>query len=316
MISRSPLAAALALAAAAATLAAPATLRRAHAETPAGIKKAGKHFQRGVTLYGEADYRAALVEFRRAYEVAPNAAVLYNIGQTYYQLQSYAQALTVFQRYLAESGDSVAHRKEVEDTIDILEARVGKLAIAVNLEGCEVTVDDELAGKTPIGEPVLVSIGRRKVIAMCEGRAAETRIVEVAAGDLLEVKIALAANATAPSAAALSRSTGSRSTAATWRKVGWISTGVLAAAAVTTGALALIASSDLDDERNTYPSSLDALDDKATKLRRLSLAADLLGAATLVVGGITLTMTLTRSRTSEVRLSVAPTGMALSGTFQ
>lgn len=299
----------------------------AFAETPAAVKKAGKHFQRGVTLYNEADYRAALVEFRRAYEVAPNAAVLFNIGQTYYQLQSYAQALTVFERYLAEAGDNATHKKDVEETVDILKSRVGKLAIAVNLDGCEVTVDDELAGKTPIGEPVLVSIGRRKVIAMCEGRTAETRIVEVAAGDLLEVKIALAvlspSSASSAAAAVAARPSGSKTSAATWRKIGWTTTGVLAAGAITTGILALMASSDLDEERKTYPSSLDDLDDKSKKVRRYSIAADVLGAATLVVGGITLTFTLTaRGKKSDeqrdqnaLRLNVAPGSLAISGTF-
>lgn len=282
----------------------------------AGVKKAGKHFQRGVALYNEADYRAALVEFRRAYETAPNSAVLYNIGQTYYQLQSYAQALTTFERYLAESGEKAAHAKEVEDTVEILRARVGKLQLAVNVDGCEITVDDELAGKTPIGEPVLVSIGRRKVIAMCEGRAAETRVVEVAAGDVVEVKIALATNALPANGLRGERAAGGAKSTTNWRKIGWISTGVLAAAATTAGVLALMASSDLDDERHTFPSSLDALDDKASKLRRLSLAADVLGAATLVVGGITLTYTLTSSKSKEkVQLSVAPTSVSLSGTF-
>src|ERR1043165_5818761 len=74
----------------------------AHAEpaSDSSVKEAGKHFQRGVTLYNEADYRAALVEFKRAYEIAPNSAVLYNIGQTYYQLQNYAAALVALGRYL------------------------------------------------------------------------------------------------------------------------------------------------------------------------------------------------------------------------
>jgi tetratricopeptide (TPR) repeat protein len=315
--------------AAALLLASPAsfTLSAAHAETPAGIKKAGKHFQRGVTLYNEADYRAALVEFRRAYEVAPNPAVLYNIGQTYYQLQSYAQALTTFERYLAESGDAAAHKKDIEETVEILRARVGKLALSVNLDGCEVTVDDELAGKTPIGEPVLVSIGRRKVIVMCEGRAAETRVVEVAAGDVLEVKIALpmlspaATNAAAASVAARPTSS-SRTSAATWRKVGWTATGVFAAGALATGVLALVASNDLDEERKTYPSSLEDLDDKSKKVRRYSIAADVLGAAALITGGVTLTFTLTsRSPKAEkreqnaLRLNVAPGSLAVSGTF-
>lgn len=313
------LAALVALVGTSLTFAALPSARVAHADTPvaAGVKKAGKHFQRGVALYNETDYRAALVEFRRAYETAPNPAVLYNIGQTYYQLQSYAQALTTFERYLAESGDDASHKKEVDDTVEILRARVGKLQLAVNLDGCEITVDDELAGKTPIGEPVLVSIGRRKVIAMCEGRPAETRIVEVAAGDVLEVKIFLAPNVALQPASLRGGASTSKTSTTNWRKIGWITTGVLAAGTVATGVLALLASSDLDDERHTYPSSLDALDDKASKLRQLSIAADVFGAATLVVGGLTLTFTLSSSRSREkVQLSVAPNGMSLSGTFE
>src|SRR3954464_11843156 len=84
---------------------------------PTAQQKSGKHFQRGVSLYTEADYRAALVEFRRAYEIAPNSAVLYNIGETYYQLQNYAAALSTLQRYLNESGTTAAHRRDVEQTI-------------------------------------------------------------------------------------------------------------------------------------------------------------------------------------------------------
>ena len=36
------------------------------------LREADKHFQHGVSLYVEADYRAALVEFTRAYALAPN----------------------------------------------------------------------------------------------------------------------------------------------------------------------------------------------------------------------------------------------------
>src|SRR6476619_3947094 len=118
--------------------------------SPSAVAEAGKHFQRGVTMYNEADYRAALVEFRRAYETAPNAAVLYNIGQTYYQLQNYAAALSTLERYLAESGPTAPHRQEVEQTIATLQARVGKVAITTNVPDCEITIDDELVGKTPL----------------------------------------------------------------------------------------------------------------------------------------------------------------------
>jgi hypothetical protein len=154
----------------------PVSVRTAHAQANASaVAEAGKHFQRGVTMFSEADYRAALVEFRRAYELAPNATVLYNIGQTYYQLQNYAAALVALGRYLTESGASAPHRREVEQTIDTLQTRVGKVAISTTTPGCDITVDDELVGKTPLDEPVLVSIGRRKITALRDGRVAETR---------------------------------------------------------------------------------------------------------------------------------------------
>src|SRR6185503_17125341 len=162
----------------------------ARADVPA--KEASKHFQRGVALYGEADYRAALVEFRKAYEIQPNATVLYNIGQTYYQLQNYAAALTTLDRYLSEAGTQASHRSEVEQTLEILQSRVGRISVTTNISPCEVSVDDEHIAKTPLREPVLVSIGRRKVTAACEGRAAETKFVDIAAGDTQPVAFSFA----------------------------------------------------------------------------------------------------------------------------
>jgi Tfp pilus assembly protein PilF len=52
--------------------------------THEATRDAGKHFQRGVALFNEADYAGALAEFKKAYELAPNPAVLYNIGQTHF----------------------------------------------------------------------------------------------------------------------------------------------------------------------------------------------------------------------------------------
>lgn len=295
-------------------------VRRVHAQpAPASpVKVAAKHFQRGVALYNETDYRAALVEFRRAYEVAPNAAVLYNLGQTYYQLQNYAASLLTFERYLTESGDKASHRSEVEDSLEILRARVGKLQISATLEGCEVTIDDEVIGKTPLPEPVLVSIGRRKVVSMCESRAPESRMVEVAAGDTVKVAFILNVADPAPEARAnASVTTPSRDASPTnWRRIGWTTTAVLGAGAVTTGVLALLASRDLEDARDSYPVTAATLEDKAAKVSRYALAADVLGAATLIAGGLTLTYTLTRSPSREVRVGLGASGVQFAGTFR
>src|SRR3954471_22237449 len=120
-------------------------------------REANVHFQRAVQLYSEADYRAALVEFKRAYELAPHVTVLYNLGNTYYQLQNYAAALDTFEKFLAQGGTT--HRQEVENAIGVLKTRVGKVDITTPTPGWDVAVDDDPAGKTPLSAPVSVTIG-------------------------------------------------------------------------------------------------------------------------------------------------------------
>src|SRR5579864_8475531 len=115
-------------------------------DAESATRDAAKHFQRGVSLYGEADYRAALVEFRRAYALVPNAAVLYNVGETEYQLQDYAGALTTFKRYLAETSPTESHRSEVESNVDVLRSRVGRLSIQTVPSGADISVDDQPIG--------------------------------------------------------------------------------------------------------------------------------------------------------------------------
>ena len=296
---------------------------RALADTPAApaAKDAGKHFQRGVALYNEADYRAALVEFRRAYEIAPNAAVLYNIGQTYYQLQNYAAALTTLQHYLGEAGPSAPHRREVEQTLDTLQSRVGKVTISSNLADCEITIDDELAGKTPLGEPQLVSIGRRKVTASHAGLPSQTKQVDVAAGDTMQLAFAFAepGNVAGPAALPHPASPDADRPAAPPKSrvplYGWVATGAFAAGAVTTAVFALRASSDLKDARNHFPSSKDDIDHKSNRVLAFAIATDVLTAAAVVTGFFTVRYQLSHSGSHEVHAAITPGGVSLAGSF-
>jgi hypothetical protein len=295
-----------------------AGLARADAPTPAAVKDAGKHFQRGVALYTEADYRAALVEFRRAYDTAPNAAVLYNIGQTYYQLQNYAAALITLQRYLAEAGAGALHRREVEQTVETLQSRVGKVTITTNLPGCDIAIDDEPAGKTPFAEPQLVSIGRRRVTATRPGAPPQTQFVDVAAGDTVQLTFTLSdvvAPVAPPPPAVIAPSVTARPERSNRGLiVGWTATGVLGVGAAVTAVLAFRASSDLKDARGKYPVSETSLDHKSSTVKRYAIAADLLAVAALVTGAVSLKYTL--SRRHEVTVALVPTGLQLAGVFR
>lgn len=301
----------------------------ASAQESPSARQASTHFQRGVALYGEADYRAALVEFKRAYAIAPNAGVLYNVGETQFQLQDYAGALTTFERFAAESSPTDGHRAEVETNLDVLRARVGHIAITTVPAGADVTVDDQLAGRTPLDRAVLVSIGHRRVVATLAGRAPVTRYVDVAAGDNLTVTLPLPApESTPPSTTRVPLPLTPTDlpppshTGATWRTVGWATAGLLAAGAVSFGILASRESAELTTERNTFPASGSTLDHDASLTRTYSVLADSFTGGALLVGGITAVSTLlsrssgsTRGGDDAPHLVLGPGSARIEGAF-
>lgn len=295
----------------------------------AAVREAGKHFQRAVALYGEADYRAALVEFKRAYAGSPHVSVLYNIGETQYELQDYAAALTTFERFLAESPSTDPHRGEVESNVEVLRARVGHLTVVTIPPGADLTVDDQAAGRTPLDRPMLVSIGHRKIVASIAGRPSVTKYVDVATDDNLSVTLQLqdvpAPAAPRPALPLLARSPAEETppshAGSTWRIVGWTATGLLTAGAVTMGLLADKASNDLSTARASYPVSAATLNHDASLTSTYSAVADSLAVGALLVGGITLTSTVVAASSGDhasdhaARLELGPTSARFDLTF-
>jgi tetratricopeptide (TPR) repeat protein len=251
---------------------------RAHASDDS-LRDAASRFQRGVTLYSQGDYQGALLEFRRAYEITPNGSVLYNIAETEYQLRDYASALTTFERYLVEAGNTDAHRVEVETNIIELRSHVGRLTINTIPRGAEVSVGGRVVGKTPFDNPVVVGVGHVRVTATMPGRTPASREVEVAAQEELTVLLQLAplpvAKAALPRApavtlvdAAPARASGSSSL----RSAGWIAAGVLGAGAIAMGVLAIREGATLKSERDAYQDDMSAqyASDKRSRLDQLS----------------------------------------------
>src|SRR5687767_10162863 len=83
------------------------------------------HFNSGVSLFRDGDYRAALIEFKRAHDLLRTYRTLYNIAQTELELADYANALRSFERYLIEGGSEIdaERRGAVRAEIRRLQAR-------------------------------------------------------------------------------------------------------------------------------------------------------------------------------------------------
>lgn len=295
----------------------------------ASMDEAQKRYDRGRELYDESDYRGALVEFQRAYELAPSFRLLYSIALVQYQLQDYASSLRSYQQYLQEGGNDVPaqRRDEVQREINKLRSRVATLTITTDRPGAEVAVDDVAVGTTPLTDPVVVSAGRRRITATLPGQAPVSRVVDVAGSDSVNVALAFGTpkEPPAPVAAASQVETAPSVTKEVQQPRGvpwalWGTTGALAVASGVSGVLAMGAASDLKTKRDTFGATKEELNDASQKTKRFALMTDVLGGAALVAAGVSTYLTLTRhpaepATTATLQLGVGPGSVGVAGTF-
>jgi hypothetical protein len=299
-------------------LSTPLAPRVAWADKPSkqALSDADRHFRRGIELYGEADFRAALTEFRRAYEIAPNFRALYNIAQAHYQLNDYAAALDTFERYLAEGKDEVppARRTDVEKELAKLRGRVATVTFSPSESDAELLLDDVSLGQAPLA-PQKINAGEHLLRASKAGFSPATKRFEVAGGDVTTVSLVLVPVAPAevvqappPPPPAPKMSLG--------LILGWAGTGALAAGTAITGVLALNASDELRDAKAVYGTTKGELESLDSKVRVFGTTADVLGLATVAAAGVCTFLTVrtygsTPSRKGAVTTSLYGTPRSL-----
>jgi hypothetical protein len=287
-------------------------------------KEASGHFRSAVELYQEGAFRASLVEFQRAYEIAPDFRLFYNIGQAQLQVQDYLGASQSYERYLAEGGSQVApeRRTEVETALGALRERVARLSIRVNVEGAEVFVDDQRVGVAPLASTVSVNVGRHRVYARSADGTEGERIVDVAGGDLAQIEVDIVAKVAQPTVLAspepqaqtqekppLSRK--KRAAIASWGVAG--ATGIVA---IVTGVMASGKNSDLDDELSIKPPQGEPDRSKVSDLRdsanTLALTTDILAGTALAAGATGLILWLVDRKKEPAPADAAPPAQSVS----
>jgi tetratricopeptide (TPR) repeat protein len=166
----------------------------AAAGSPADKAEARRHFQVGVTEAQAGAYREAVVEFKRAYELSPNFAVLYNLAMAEAALGDAAAALTTFERYLAEGGKAVPadRRAKVAGDMKPLLARTGSIVPHVTPVGAGLMLDGAALDRTAAGRGVRVNVGAHTLAAAAEGYLPAEQAITVASGDVANVTLALA----------------------------------------------------------------------------------------------------------------------------
>jgi hypothetical protein len=162
----------------------------AAAQTPAEAEREARaRFLRGVELYDQGQYAAALAEFERAYARSRNPSVLYNVSLAQEGAGRYADALASLRRYAREAPRRVveARRAAVDAGLTRLELRVGTLVVTSAAPGLAVTVDGLEQPLEALREGITVNAGVLRVVLRAPGRVPRELERRVAGGDRVVV---------------------------------------------------------------------------------------------------------------------------------
>lgn len=274
-------------------------------------EEARVRFQRGIDLYGEGEYKLALIEFERAYALSPSFRMLYNIGQVRQQLGHYARALTTLERYLAEGGDKVPaqRREDVARDIAQLKTRTARLLVRCSVAGAEIAFDGAPLAKCPMAAAELVDAGEHRIVVTKRGFLPESRAVTLAGGDDTSLDFKLTAEpVVSPHVVRVEERravTPTPNRTPMW--IAWGGTVVLAGTASVFGLLSLGARSDLDNLKRTVGSSDADRQSALDRARTMGLIGDIVGVTAVAAGGVALYLTLKKpSESRGVAASVAP----------
>jgi hypothetical protein len=306
------------------------SLEERAAQEQAAREEAAQRFQRGLGFYGDGDYALALIEFDRAYLLVPDYRVLYNIGQVSIQLARFARARLALEQYLAEGGTTIPEERKVEVDRDLrmLADRTAHLELTSTTSGAEVLIDDRSYGETPLAAALLLDAGEHQIVLKKKGFQTTTRRIVLAGAERLPLTVELLPLEQEPVVVVQKPETVAPPSVESTERRGpdpavftWIATGVLAAAATTTGILGLDAKGRHDAINGQPNPDEAALAAAKSEAESFFLACDILMVGTAVAFGTSLYLTLhkpkgaTTSAAGSIEVALLPHAFRLRGTF-
>ena len=291
-------------------------------------EQASQRFHRGVVLFREGSFDAALAEFKKAYAVSPNFRVLYNVGQVEVERGDHVAAVRMFQKYLDEGADEIPsqRRADVESEIRRLEGRIATLLVEGEVDGAELLIDGAILGTLPMDD-IIVNAGVRRVVIRKTGFKSMEDELTLTGGETTRLEFSLKADASsapAPSEPRANLREARAPSSATQAHEGsntplWVSlaaTGVAAGATVVFALKTRSADEAYGDELEAYPGSSSAISEARDSLRRNALITDICGGLAAVGLGTTLYFAFSgdqserdRPKAGELSLRSGPRGL-------
>ena len=152
-----------------------------------------RHFDNGLKLFHDGNYKGALAEFEAAYDLSPSAGALRNVALCQKALYRYAESSDTLGQLLERHRDqlSTAECQTVKDAIAELGNLVGRVTVAVLPPTAEISIDGQPIETDQLSQGVRLNVGEHTVVATAPGYAQWTRVIRVAGGQTSHQDIGL-----------------------------------------------------------------------------------------------------------------------------
>jgi hypothetical protein len=150
-------------------------------------------YEGGRILYADKDYANAIVKFQKAHEIAGDARLLWNIAVCEKNLRRYSRMLRTIRRYQTEAAPllSADERAQAAEIIKTVETFVSALKLTSTEAGADIYVDDDKLGTTPLAEPIMIDVGKRRIRVVKPGFREVVLNPEVVGGGELVLDVPL-----------------------------------------------------------------------------------------------------------------------------
>ena len=137
----------------------------------------------------------AAEDYRQAYELTHDPALLYNMGRALEAVDDYPAALVRYEDFARlASPDLRARVPKLDETIQALRARVARVSVVCNVAGARVLVRQKAVGQTlALGEPLVLTLvaGEASLEVDADGYNPYTRALTLPGGGNVSVDVAM-----------------------------------------------------------------------------------------------------------------------------
>lgn len=165
-----------------------------HSATPADQARAATLKKRAGAEMDSLHYADALQDYRDAWDITHEPALLYNEARVLQALQNFPEAVAQLDRFMQQASPELKARvPQLGDLHAELAKHIAKLTVHCSVPDARIIVSGKVEGLTPRTEPLTVNAGSALLEVVADGYVSFQRQINLPAGGALVVEAPLSA---------------------------------------------------------------------------------------------------------------------------